>query len=107
MGVIIRTRIDDGDLAFSDDVGSAAGIGERAWIIGDDAPDAGRDNVSDAMGEVDILDEGDRSQIAAYCASLASIAPAKASARARMAVSLSWPRMAAGGPISVLLASTM
>ena len=53
MPLVARARIDDGDLAAADDVAVGAEEGIRARIVGDDAPDAGRDLLGDAV--VDIL----------------------------------------------------
>ena len=49
MGVVLRTGIDDRDLAAADDVAHRALEGERARIIGDDGAHAGR-HVGGAAG---------------------------------------------------------
>ena len=47
------TRVDDGDVAAADDIAIGAEEGVGAGIVGDDAPDARRDLLGDAV--VDIL----------------------------------------------------
>src|SRR5215471_1825688 len=53
MAAIERPRIDDRDLAAADDIGQRPREGERAWIIGEDTPHAGRNVVDDARSEVE------------------------------------------------------
>src|SRR5262245_53171658 len=53
VAAIERPRIDDRDPAAADDVGQRPLEGERAWIIGEDTPHAGRHVVNDAGSEVE------------------------------------------------------
>jgi hypothetical protein len=46
-------RIDDGDLAAANDVAVGAEEGIGARIVGDDAPDARRDLLGDAIIDID------------------------------------------------------
>ena len=52
-----RPRIDHGDVAAPDDVGSRAVERERARVLGDDAADQGRDLVDRAVFESQVADE--------------------------------------------------
>jgi len=108
MRKVVWTRINDGDLALADNVGSGAGISEGAGIIGDNAPHAGVHVVGDARREVDVLDEGDVGQgDIRQRARARSTSRPNASASPRIALSFAGPFSAEGGPMSVLLASTM
>ena len=56
----VGTRVDDRDIAASDDVGAGAEIGELARVLGDDAPDQRRDLIDPPVLDLEIADERDR-----------------------------------------------
>ncbi len=59
VGLVERAGIDDRDLAAADDVGQRALERERAGIIGEHTPHAGRNLVHRVGREVEALVEGD------------------------------------------------
>jgi len=56
---IAGARVDDRDLAAANDVAQRPLEGERAWIVGEDTPHAGRDVIDDAWSEVESAIERD------------------------------------------------
>ena len=58
MRLVERTGIDDGDVALADDVGQGPLEGERARIVGEHAPHAGRDLLHGVGRKVEALIEG-------------------------------------------------
>ena len=62
MFVIIRARINDGDIAFANDIGAGACVGIRARIIRNNATHARREHICNTGREMNILDEGDGGQ---------------------------------------------
>ena len=57
--LVERAGIDDRDLAAPDDVAQRSLEGERARIVDEDAPHAGRDLLDHAGREVELAIEGD------------------------------------------------
>src|SRR6185436_15468648 len=96
---VVGTRIDDGHLAMPDNVGAGAGVGERAGVFCDHAPDQRRDLLGAAVVEAHLLDERD------HRVGSSVISWRKAWARRLTARSLSSQGSASGG-MSVLLTST-
>ena len=62
MRIIIGTGVNDGDVALADNVGTAARVSERAGIVGDHPPQAGREHIGHAVREVDVFNEGNCGQ---------------------------------------------
>ena len=58
MRLIERTGVDDGNLAFADDIGQRSLERERAWIVGEDAPHARCDPLHRIGRKVEALVEG-------------------------------------------------
>jgi len=58
MALVGGTRIDDSDQAITHDISIGAEKGVGPWIVGDDAPDAGRDLLGHAVVDVNVAIEG-------------------------------------------------
>src|SRR5512132_1705550 len=57
---VTGARVDDGDIAFADDVRAGSLEGELARIVGDYASDARRDAITATVFDVDVVDVRDR-----------------------------------------------
>src|SRR3990170_5741715 len=57
MPLVGGTGIDDGDLSAADHIAIGAEEGVGSGIVGDDAPDAGRDLLGDAIIDVNVAIE--------------------------------------------------
>ena len=58
MVIVQRAGVDHGDVAFANNVGAGARIGEGAWVRGNDSANIGGDFINNAGFELDVSQEG-------------------------------------------------